>query len=293
MPFSQFVVFAKASRLAAMVLSIGLCASYCHAQLVIAHRGASHDAPENTLAAFRLAWEQGADGIEGDFYLSKDGQVVCLHDANTQRVAGVDLKVADATLAELKALDVGKWKDPQFAGEQIPTLREVLDVVPTDKQFFIELKIGPEIIAPVRKVLAASRVKPEQIMFISFDQATVAEARKQMPRVRASWLVSYKRSKGKPPTPSAESILARLAAMRVPGLDSKCDRVVVDRAFVDQLQAGGLKELHFWTINDADTCRYFQAFNPVSITTDHPGKLRGWLNESAISQNERISVEQP
>ena len=66
---------------------------------LIAHRGASHDAPENTLAAFRLAWEQGADGIEGDFRLSRDGEIICLHDATTRRTAGIDLVVADATLA--------------------------------------------------------------------------------------------------------------------------------------------------------------------------------------------------
>ena len=60
--------------------------------LLIAHRGASHEAPENTLAAFRLAWEQGADGIEGDFYLSKDGRIVCIHDKDTKRTAGKNLE---------------------------------------------------------------------------------------------------------------------------------------------------------------------------------------------------------
>ena len=69
---------------------------------IIAHRGASHDAPENTLAAFRLAWEQGADGVEGDYYLTKDGEVVCIHDATTGRTGDRDLKVASSTLAELR-----------------------------------------------------------------------------------------------------------------------------------------------------------------------------------------------
>ena len=93
-----------------------LLATRGHAQLIVAHRGASHAAPENTSAAFELAWQQNADAIEADFRLSRDGQIVCIHDATTQRTAGVDRIVAQSTLAELKALDVGAWKDPQFKG---------------------------------------------------------------------------------------------------------------------------------------------------------------------------------
>src|SRR6185369_848081 len=95
---------------------------FTHAEpMLIAHRGASRDAPENTLAAFRLAWQQGADGIEADFRLTRDGRVVCLHDASTGRTAGVDLAVAEASLEELKRLDVGGWKGARWAGERIPT----------------------------------------------------------------------------------------------------------------------------------------------------------------------------
>jgi len=83
---------------------------------IVAHRGASWDAPENTVAAWRLAWEQGADAAELDTYLTKDGKMVVLHDGSTQRTTGVDLRVAETTLAELRALDAGKWKGEQFAG---------------------------------------------------------------------------------------------------------------------------------------------------------------------------------
>ncbi|MDA1056051.1 MAG: glycerophosphodiester phosphodiesterase family protein, partial [Planctomycetota bacterium] len=86
------------------------CSTVSHGQLIIAHRGGSHDAPENTLAAFRLAFEQGADGIEGDFYLTRDNRIVCIHDADTKRVADKTLVVAESSLAELKRLDVGSWK---------------------------------------------------------------------------------------------------------------------------------------------------------------------------------------
>lgn len=86
-------------------------------QLIVAHRGASYDAPENTLAAFRLAFEKDADGIEGDFYLTSDNRIVCIHDSDTERVAGKKLIVAKSTLAELKQLDVGSWKDKKWHAE--------------------------------------------------------------------------------------------------------------------------------------------------------------------------------
>src|SRR3954470_3141821 len=81
---------------------------------IIAHRGASYDAPENTVAAIKLAWEQKADASEFDVFLSKDGKIVVIHDKDTKRVAGVDKTVASQTLAELRQLDAGKWKGAQF-----------------------------------------------------------------------------------------------------------------------------------------------------------------------------------
>src|SRR6187402_1705451 len=81
------------------------------AQNIVAHRGASYDAPENTLAAFKLAFEQGADGVEADFYLSSDGEIVCCHDKDTQRTAGVKHVINKTPLKVLRTLDVGRWKN--------------------------------------------------------------------------------------------------------------------------------------------------------------------------------------
>ena len=110
--------------------------------LVIAHRGSSAQAPENTLPAFQLAWAQGADGIEADFLLTKDGHIVCFHDKDTKRLAGRQLAVAAATLEELRQFDVGSiqpqaveralrsWKGDQYKGVRIPTIAEVFATVP-------------------------------------------------------------------------------------------------------------------------------------------------------------------
>jgi glycerophosphoryl diester phosphodiesterase len=95
---------------------------------VIGHRGASAYAPENTLASFALAMELRADWFELDCTLTKDGEVIVIHDETVDRTTNAKGNVADLTLAELKRLDAGSWKDPKFAGERLPTLAEALDL---------------------------------------------------------------------------------------------------------------------------------------------------------------------
>ncbi len=108
---------------------------------VIAHRGASAYAPENTLAAFALAAEMGADWFELDCTLTRDGEVIVIHDDSIDRTTGAEGVVAEMTLSELKRYDVGSWFDPKFAGERLPTLGEALDLA-KDKRIgvYVEIK---------------------------------------------------------------------------------------------------------------------------------------------------------
>src|SRR3954451_4899727 len=110
--------------------------------LLIAHRGESQLAPENTLAAFQLAWSSNDDAIEMDVHLTSDGRVVVCHDDDTVRTTGGRAKcvIRDSTADELRTLDVGSWKDPRYAGERIPLLAEVLSTMPAGKRAFVELK---------------------------------------------------------------------------------------------------------------------------------------------------------
>lgn len=113
--------------------------------LRIAHRGASGECPENTLAAFRRALEIGVDMIEFDVHLSRDGVPVVIHDDDVRRTAGGGPGlVKDMTLAELRRLDAGAWKDPRFAGERIPTLEETLALCRGRCEVNVELKTHPE-----------------------------------------------------------------------------------------------------------------------------------------------------
>ncbi len=113
-----------------LFLATWMDVNLCRGQMIVAHRGASYDAPENTLAAFELAWQQGSDGVEGDFYLTADGKIVCIHDRDTQRTGGQKLAVEQSTLSQLRSLEYGGWKDAKYKGEPIPTFEQVLKTVP-------------------------------------------------------------------------------------------------------------------------------------------------------------------
>ncbi len=245
-------------------------------QMIIAHRGASHVAPENTLAAFRLAWEQDADGIEGDFQLSRDGHIVCIHDETTLRTAGMNLQVADSTLEELKNLDVGQWKDRKFSGERIPTLQEVIATMLSGKRIIIELKVGPEIVAPMHRILSASKLLPQQILVVSFNEETIAESKRLMPGIKSHWLTRFspEDDAGPPWTPTAKSIGQTISRIQADGLGSQARRTVVDEKFIHTLDAAGVTEFHVWTVDDPADALYFQSLGACSITTNRPEFIR-------------------
>ncbi|QEL15817.1 glycerophosphodiester phosphodiesterase family protein [Limnoglobus roseus] len=240
---------------------------------IIGHRGASFDAPENTVAAMKLAWEQNADASELDTYLTKDGKAVVIHDATTKRVAGVDLKVADHTLAELHALDVGKWKGEKFTGEKLPTLEEMLATVAPGKKVYVEVKCGPEIVPELDRLLKASGLKPEQTPVIAFNANVIAAVKKARPDVPAYWLASLKPAKGKQP-PTAEELIEKAKSVNADGLDLSGEESL-DATFAKKVKDAGLK-LYVWTVNDAAVAKRLAPY-VEGITTDRPAWLRNQL----------------
>ncbi|MCM2372926.1 glycerophosphodiester phosphodiesterase [Aporhodopirellula aestuarii] len=260
----------------------------CLAQMIVAHRGASHDAPENTLAAFELAWERGADAIEGDFYLTKDGEIVCIHDSTTKRVAPgqAELVVKDATLQQLSQLDVGSWKDASYAGQRIPTLSQVLDIVPPGKRIFVEIKCGPEIVPTLNKQLTVSGLAPNQIVIIAFNEAVVKACRQSMPQYQCNWLTGFKRkeaSEAWKPLPNA--VIASLSKSNANGLGAHDNVDVVDQSFVDRVHEAGFG-FHVWTINDLELARRFVGMGVDSITTDRPALIRQALPSPELSMTD-------
>lgn len=242
--------------------------------LLVAHRGASHAAPENTLSAFRLAWEEGADGIEGDFHLSSDGEVVCIHDYDTKRTAGEKLVIAETTWERLSQLDVGKWKSDRFAGEKMPRLGDVLDILPPGKIFFIEIKSGPETVAPIRRILEEKKADPARVVLITFDEAVVRACLEQLPAYPTHWISSLKDfdKDGK-----AEVYAKQLLAMGANGFQFNATAPVT-AAWLRDVKEKRIP-LTSWTVDDVALARRMIGFGVDHITTNRPGPLRTELLE--------------
>lgn len=250
--------------------------------LIIGHRGASREAPENTLESFRLAWEQGADGIEADFRLTADGRIVCMHDETTGRTSGVDLKIAETPLKELRRLDAGLWKGADWSGAMIPTLAEVLAAIPHGTWFLIEIKSGPEIIAPLEGVLQASGLSPERVRLLSFSAPLIAELKQRLPDWHACWLCDYRHTLlNNVWRPSRADVLDTLQRSGADGLAS-ANRAFLDRDLVETLKGLG-KELHVWTVDRPSAAHYLHELGVDSIMTNRPGWLRRRLAEYPAS----------
>jgi glycerophosphoryl diester phosphodiesterase len=243
--------------------------------LIVAHRGACRDAPENTIPAFMLAWDQQADAIEGDFRLTKDGHIVCIHDADTKKVAAKNLVIENSTLKQLRELDVGSHHSKEFKGTVIPTIAEVFSTVPKKKKIYIEVKCGVEIVDKLLEEIEKSGLKREQIVVISFDSEVVAELKARSPQLKALLVVSFKRNKFLRITPSRKLVMESLAQTKADGLSSKKD--LVSKAFIKKVISSGY-EYHVWTIDDLKTAKRFKEWGAKSITTNIPGFMKKKLN---------------
>lgn len=246
---------------------------------LIAHRGASYDAPENTLAAVNLAWERNADAVEIDIHLSKDGRIVVIHDDNTIRTGGEDRNVAEQTLAELKLLDVGKFKGEQWTGQQIPALEEVLQTLPDkNKRLIIEIKCGPEILPELRSVIKKADIYPQQTELIGFDLTTLKLARKMFPEQKILWLSEINRN-GKTGVwkPAVEELVEKARQTGLDGLNVRACGAV-DEIFVGEIKSAGMR-CYAWTVNDPLYARRLQNAGVDAITTDRPEWLRMKLQQ--------------
>ena len=250
----------------------------CPAIEIVAHRGASHDAPENTLPAVELAWERDADAVEVDVFLSKDGEVVAIHDKTTERVAGEPRAVVEQTLAELKALDAGRWKDEKFAGTRIPTISEVLATIPKGKRLVIEIKGDDQAIVPVLQQAVDRSGKRGQVMFIAFSYDLIVAAKKLMPDVPGYWLYGFStRERLYYRIVTNGDLIERAKRANLDGLDLRQDGDF-DKSFVDRVRAEGMA-IYVYTVNDPDRARALEQMGVKGVTTDRPGFMRAALQQ--------------
>jgi len=240
--------------------------------VIVAHRGASKHAPENTIPAFKLAWEQGADAIEGDFQLTKDGAIVCIHDKDTKRVSGVKKLVEDMTLEGLRKLDVGVWFGEKWKGTLIPTISEVFATVPSGKKIYVEIKSGPEIISKFFEELAKSGLKKNQVVVISFNKDVIRNLKTKNAGIKAFWLSDFKKDNFSGGIkPSLNEVIGVLKETGADGFSST--HKLIDSAFIKAIQKEGF-EYHVWTVDDPETALRFKRLGAKSITTNLPGYIK-------------------
>jgi glycerophosphoryl diester phosphodiesterase len=241
--------------------------------LIIGHRGASREAPENTLESFRLAWEQGADGIEADFRLTADCRIICMHDDTSARTTGVNLKIADTRLEALRRLDAGLWKGAEWSGVMIPTLPEVLANIPPGTWFFIEIKSGVEIVPHLARVLQESEISPKRVRLLSFSDSLITELKRRLPDWYVCWLCDYRHALlDKVWRPNWAEVLDTLHRCGADGLAS-ANRAFLNPDLVRTLRERG-KELHVWTVDRLPAALYLHKLGVNSIMTNRPGWLR-------------------
>ena len=246
---------------------------------IIGHRGASHTAPENTLASVKRAWQLGADAVEVDVHLTADQRVVVIHDSNTKRTTGVDLAVRETASDKLRELDAGSHKGSEFAGEKIPFLEEVIETVPPARRLFVEVKCSDDILPILNDIIAGSG-KRTQIVIISFSLDTVSRAKTLMPDIEVCWLKGGKQDADTGQwLPYGTDIIETAREHGLDGLDLHSGGIT--RSLAHAVKEAGLK-LYAWTVNDPAEAARLDALGVDGLTTDRPG----WMQETLSARSQ-------
>jgi len=235
---------------------------------IIAHRGASGHAPENTFAAFERALQLGAGFIETDLQLTRDARFVAIHDSHLERTTNGQGTVRDHTLAQLRELDAGMWFDRQFMDQRIPTLDEILEFArEQDVVFYLEIKYDSA--WGMHHALVGALGKPEnaaRTIVISFDPATLAAVRKLEPAIMIGLLVE---------DATADPVKAALDV----GARQLCPKAdLVTQELVERAHRADLHVVA-WTINDAEKMRAAMDAGVDGIMTDLPDRLRAVVED--------------
>ncbi len=225
--------------------------------MIIAHRGASYDAPENTLAAVNLAWEQNADAVEVDIHYSLDHKIMVIHDKDTKRTSGKKMLVKETLSSVLRNLE----------GEKIPFIEEVIATIPEGKTLFIEVKTDTSIL-PYLVPLLESSPKISQIIVISFDWDVCVGVKKQVPGIPVYYL-RYTLSGG-----YGDKWIDEAEKANLDGLNFRYKGI--KKEYIDAVHRAGMK-MFTWTVDDPDTARKLIDSGIDGITTNRPGWMKDQL----------------
>ena len=243
-----------------------ITAMYAGEVLVFGHRGARAYAPQNTIPAFELAVEQGAQGIELDVHRSRDGQLVIMHNFDVDETTDGSGRITEKTLAEIKALDAGSKFAPEFAGTPIPTLDEVFEAV--GKRLFINVEIKSESAETdgVEQAVAdciRRHAMVTRVIISSFNPLALSRFRAALPDVPIGFLYSEN-------SPEVVHDLIKT----IPHEAYHPHDNLIDAALMADAQANG-RIVNAWTVNDPARAQALVALGVAGIITDAPDVILG------------------
>jgi len=244
--------------------------------LFISHRGESKDAPENTMAAYRLSQERKADGFELDAILTVDRrEIFCFHDDSMKRCTGVEKKSCEVqSWDEIKDFNAGAWKKkPEYANEKIPTLKQALSLARPESLILIHAYFGTNALPRFKEILSElPQVTKDSVVVISFDGSIFKGIKEILPGCKTYLLSSMKIDKttGKFKK-TAEELIAQA---KIDGADGISVEGVqqLDAAFFQKIKSAGLSA-HVWTIDKIDVAKHFAEMGVDSITSNCAAEL--------------------
>jgi len=241
---------------------------------IIAHRGESYIAPENTLSSINLAWEKMDKAVEIDIHLTKDNEIVVIHDYDTLRITGVKKIIKKSSLQELKSLDFGSFKGSKWKNERIPTLNEVLKTLPPGRKLIIEIKSDAQILEKLKFELLQTNLEFSQIELIAFNSKTLAKAKQIMPEFKMLWLLNldyfwpywlFWMNK--------KRIINKVKKLKLNGVDVWAGKIL-DCDFIQKFHQAGLT-VYAWTVDNPEKANFLLEYGIDGVTTNRAN----WLTQ--------------
>jgi glycerophosphoryl diester phosphodiesterase len=245
--------------------------------LIIAHRGESYDAPENTLASINLAWERDADAVEIDVQLTKDEKIVVIHDRSTLRISGKYKRIASNNYDELAKIDMGRFKGRKYTNEKIPLLDEAIDTIPVGKVLFVEIKSDEKILGPLQKLIKLKNIDPIKIKFIGFNINTMKQVKQILPEFESYWIIEGKHYKNKS---DLLGTIVKCKSAMLDGLDVQA-KVYLDKEVIQTVKASSLN-IYTWTVDKPERAKQLYLDGIDGITTNRAAWLKDKLKERNI-----------
>ena len=228
---------------------------------ILAHRGASGYAPENTRASILEALKRGCDGFEIDVQLTKDNKVVIFHDWSLERLSNKNGFLKNYTLDNLKTLDIGSWFSKEFSGEQIMTLEEILDIIPKEKLLNIEIKVRHgeinNIEEEVIKILEKYSRINNNLIISSFDHRIVKKVKEMKPEIQVGIIITAGLL-------GIEDYISNFDLYSV-----HCGSEFISQRNVNILKNNNIK-IYAWTVNTIEEAEILNSFGIDGIITNFP-----------------------